>query len=309
MNSLSSVSSLHGLLTQLDTQTRHSFTVNSVSVSSSPSSSSLSSTSSSTQSSTTVSLSEEALYADLLAQIQASKVTSSGDANQQSFDSIYSDYISDLNPDTDYSTLTWLSDTPTSDSESRQALAQQAADYITNGQYSGTDETVSNPFDGLSRETLSNIAYNTSGNFTTAERLAAGKAMMSLDSRYDSQVYQETKYEADGSDKKKGIELKAELVTISGMSEAEKSAKGIDDNYIESKQEQLNDLETENAKSYSEVKYNNLSSGSENDLMMAMLDNEGNYRWETISSQAVFDNLAYFYPDISNMVSLTGKNE
>ena len=237
-----------------------------------------------TTTSATVSLSDYARYQDMLSQIKANKASSINGDNTLSMSALLSLYTSSLgNMNADF-----LNDAPNTTDPNRLALATQASDYIKAG-FQGKDAT--NPFTGLSRQTLSAVAYDTSGAFTSSERLAAYMAMDGLDSAYQSTVAQNTGYMTDSNDRET-VDISTRLKIISGMSDAEKQEKGITDSDISRLQDNLAKLQAASPLTYYKaLDYTNLVKSRASDLLVADSEGSGHVKWQLDSSMNIFNAL------------------
>lgn len=250
-----------------------------------------------TTTSSTVSLSDNARYQNMLSQIKANKVASSNGDNTLSMSALLSLYTSsqgNMNAD-------FFNDAPNTTDPNRLALATQASDYIKAG-FQGKDAT--NPFTGLSRQTLSAVAYDTSGAFTSSERLAAYMAMDGLDSAYKTKVAEQTGYMTDSNDRAT-VDMSTQLKIIGGMSDAEKQEKGITDSVIKQLQDNLAKSQAASPLTYYKpLDYANLVKSQNTDLLVAGSDGSGAVKWHTDSSIRIF-NAQHFgqeIPAISSMV-------
>lgn len=279
---MTSISSLNNILQNLNSGISNSVTSSSVSQTGSSAQSSAG-----RASSTKVSLSDDSRYQGLLSQIKANKVTSSGGYDTMSMSALENEFGNNLgNVNADF-----LNDKPDSTDPARLALASQASDYI-KSLYQGSDQG-KNPFDGLSRQTLSSIAYDKSGSFTSAERLAASFQMDAGDNNYRTSVNISTQGVISGNnDNYNIIDISSQLKIIDGMSDAEKSEKGITDDSIKQLQDKLNKLQsTDTDFQYTAKDYSNLVKAESTDLLIAQNNGNGNYTWATGSSTDVFSSM------------------
>ncbi|GKW22840.1 hypothetical protein PEC311524_04340 [Pectobacterium carotovorum subsp. carotovorum] len=222
-----------------------------------------------------VSLSDESIYKNLLTSIQTNTVESIDGMNKKGIKEIWEIVANGKgNAEADY-----LKDSPKSDDEARLALAKQAADYVVSG------ESGRNPFEGVERKTLSAIAYDESGSFTTSERYAAYLQLGKQDNSFENAVYSATSMGLDGDDI---VALKSKLILISGMSDAEKSAKGITQNIIDLNEFELTEMESKAGKIYQGLNYDNLKPDIAYDLLAAVKNADGNFSWQSQSSLTLF---------------------
>lgn len=111
-----------------------------------------------------------------------------------------------------------LKERPKSEDPTRLALTEQANQFAL-----GEGD---NPFSGFSRQTLSSIAYDDSGTYTTTEIAAAMREIQGDDKLFWDETYKridEAAIKNDNDDDSKPMELKAWIKLLSGMSEAEKA--------------------------------------------------------------------------------------
>lgn len=111
-----------------------------------------------------------------------------------------------------------LQERPNSEDPTRLALTEQANQFAL-----GEGD---NPFANFSRQTLSSIAYDDSGTYTTTEIAAAMREIQGDDKRFWDETYKridEAAIKNDNDDDTKPMELKAWIKLLSGMSEAEKA--------------------------------------------------------------------------------------
>lgn len=198
--------------------------------------------------------------------------------------------------------LRFLEDKPETDDAGRLSLAQEAADYIKGSQ-------AQNPFEGLSRQTLSAVAYERSGAWTTAERLSAFGQMNKLDGEYGNEVFFKTQ-SIDDYDVAT-VNLMTELKKIQGMSEAEKNEKLITKDSINAMQEKVEKSQADNKDKllqYTPLEYQNLVKSDLTDLLVAKETGYGGYKWETGSSAQLFDSMIEKNEkiNISSLVFLAG---
>ncbi|MEL0579010.1 hypothetical protein [Pectobacterium punjabense] len=239
----------------------------------------------STQPSTKVTLSEDSRYKDLLSQIKLNTVSSANGNNTKSLQELMDLSFGTVGK-TD-SDLSFLEDKPETNDPARLALAEQAANYIRD-KY----RQEKNPFEGLSREILSSVAYDRSGAWTAAERLAAEDQMARLDIEYGNEVFFETRGH-DGYDTEI-INLMTDLKKIDGMSEAEKEEKGITEESIEVMQNKVSEWQGKNKEKlfqYTPPDYKNIMKSDFIELLIAKENGNGVYNWETASSEQVFRNI------------------
>lgn len=204
--------------------------------------------------------------------------------SMSALENVFNNNLGNVNAD-------FLNDKPDSTVPARLALASQASDYI-KSLYQGSDQG-KNPFDGLSRQTLSSIAYDKSGSFTSAERLAASLQMDAGDNNYRTSVNISTQGVISGNnDNFNIIDISSQLKIIDGMSDAEKSEKGITDDSIKQLQDKLKKLQsTDTDFQYTAKDYSNLVKAENTDLLIAKNNGNGNYTWATGSSADVFNDM------------------
>ncbi len=88
------------------------------------------------------------------------------------------------------------------------------------------------------------------------------------------------------------IDISSQLKIIDGMSDAEKSEKGITDDSIKQLQDKLKKLQsTDTDFQYTAKDYSNLVKAENTDLLIAKNNGNGNYTWATGSSADVFNDM------------------
>lgn len=163
-----------------------------------------------------------------------------------------------------------LKERPTSDDSARLELAEQAVNYVV----SGGD----NPFSGVARNTLSNIAFNESGAFTAAERSAAMSEISVQDGAFwtqNSMLVNAAQSRGDDS-AVIGIITQANLTILGGMSETEKSMHSFTENSLTIELESLVDTEIP------AVDYENISSPTR-EIFAATRSSDGKATWSNFS--------------------------
>lgn len=110
-----------------------------------------------------------------------------------------------------------LKEIPNSDDPAGFELAEQAKNYVLAGG--------ENPFSGVARKTLSNIAFDESGAFTAAERFAAMSEISVRDGAFWTKNSEIVKAAQDQENYRAidGIITQANLKVLGGMTETEKS--------------------------------------------------------------------------------------
>lgn len=235
----------------------------------------------------------------LLAKIKLQSVNSIASNNTQSLCQLIALYSSraDVN-------AAFLTDQPQSSDPGRAALASQAAEYI-RASYRG--KALRNPFAGLSRKTVSLIAYNRSGAFTSAERLAAYDQINKLDCDYDNEVYNKTHLNRwQNAEYGKVVELATQLKKVAGMSEGEKQEKEITEELNNVTKRKIELLKEKYALRYKAVEYSNLVSSHDADLLFVSMSSAGTFIWKTAASENVYQLIKHHRAVItlSGMVSL-----
>ncbi|WP_158785012.1 hypothetical protein [Pantoea sp. BAV 3049] len=235
----------------------------------------------------------------LLAKIKLQSVNSIGSNNTQSLCQLIALYSSraDVN-------AVFLSDRPLSPDAGRAELASQAAEYI-RASYRG--KALRNPFTGLCRKTASLIAYNRSGAFTSAERLAAYDQINKSDGDYDNMVYNKTHLNSwQNAEYGKVVELATLLKKVAGMSEGEKQEKDITEELNSVIQRKIDLLEEKYALRYQAVEYANLVSPHRADLLIVSKTSAGVFTWKTAGSENLYQLIKHNRAAIalSGMVSL-----
>lgn len=163
-----------------------------------------------------------------------------------------------------------LKERPNSDDPARLELAEQAANYVV----SGGD----NPFSGVVRKTLSNIAFDESGTFTAAERSAAMSEISIRDGEFWTKTSELVKAAQGRGDNSavEGIITQANLNLLSGMSETEKSMHSFTEDSLTTKLESLVGTEIPT------VDYENISS-SAREIFTATRNSDGKAIWSNFS--------------------------
>lgn len=163
-----------------------------------------------------------------------------------------------------------LKEKPNSDDPGRLELAEQAANFVV----SGGD----NPFSGVARKTLSNIAYDESGTFTAAERSAAMSEISVRDGDFWSKTSDLVKDAQGRGDNRavEGIITQANLKLLSGMSETEKSMHSFTEDSLEIKLGNLAGAKIPTAD------YENISS-SAREIFTATRNSDGKATWSNFS--------------------------
>lgn len=184
----------------------------------------------------------------------------------------------------------FLLESPNSSDPSRLHLAKQAANYLSVSLYSGesvhNDVSSENPFASLDRKSLSTIAFDESGTFTSAERQVAFLEMTSRDVEYRNKTFD---LQAELTNKNDNVLWgqvtsylrDAELSTA--MTEAEKSWRNWpSEDELRSKAESL--AKSSGATLPALPAYENLSSNS---ALAAVSDSDGNSQWANVPLKSV----------------------
>ncbi|WP_350305388.1 hypothetical protein [Photorhabdus viridis] len=224
-------------------------------------------------------LSEHSLHQSFLDQIKSNTVSSVNNTNRIDIEKLYDIYFftrDSTEPD-------FLKDVPEKADKARLALSEQAADYIRSA-LEGKKGT--SPFDSLSRQALSSIAYDETGHYTSAERIAAYKQLSVNDTKFNNDVFDK---KSIASDKEiKIIDAQSKLTIISGMSESEKKSKGITLDEENKYKFEVIKYQEESIIKIKETNYNNLYNYMETDIIIAIDDGNDNYFWKTGSSKELY---------------------
>lgn len=167
-----------------------------------------------------------------------------------------------------------LKERPNSEDPTRLALTEQANQFAL-----GEGD---NPFANFSRQTLSSIAYDDSGTYTSTEVAAAMREIQSDDQLFWDETYKrinEAAIKNDNDDDTKPMELKAWIKLLSGMSEAEKATL---DFTSESLSIELNDWELAGFDVPDAVEYPELVE-PEAMVLAATTDKDGKAIWKQYS--------------------------
>ncbi|MDQ7735410.1 hypothetical protein QT231_22135 [Halomonas sp. SpR1] len=171
-------------------------------------------------------------------------ITSSSSTNFDSFLKNISHQLQELGEGAEI-----LLEKPNSANEERIAISEQAANYLLSKYYNAEplypESSSENPFAGLDRHSLSKIAFDDSGDFTSPERYLAFMEMTENDIDFRNKGFeleqerQEKQFETEDRQGKSenwgndidlqdiGVQIEESL--ISAMTEAEKNWRGISD--------------------------------------------------------------------------------
>lgn len=168
-----------------------------------------------------------------------------------------------------------LREVPNSDDPARLELAEQAKNYALAGG--------ENPFSGVARKTLSNIAFDDSGTFTAAERFAAMSEISVRDGEFWTKNYELVKSAQAREDHKTvySIITQANLKLLSGMSTTEKSMHSLTEDSLRI---QLGKLALDSKVSI--INYENLSSATK-ELFAATRNSDGKAIWTNLSLETL----------------------
>lgn len=167
-----------------------------------------------------------------------------------------------------------LKERPSSEDPTRLALTEQANQFAL-----GEGE---NPFSGFSRQTLSSIAYDDSGTYTTTEIAAAMQEIQDDDQLFWDETWKrinDAEIKNDNDNDTKPMLLKAQIKLLSGMSEGEKATL---DYTSESLNIELNDWELAGFHVADAVDYPELTE-PEAMVLAATTDKDGKAIWKQYS--------------------------
>lgn len=228
--------------------------------------------------------------------------TSSSSTNFDSFLKNISQQLKELGKEAEI-----LSEKPNSVNEERVAISEQAANYLLSKYYNTEspypDASSENPFAGLDRHSLSKIAFDDSGDFTSPERYLAFMEMTENDIDFRNKGFelkhekQETQLEMQdrqgkGDNSGNDIGVKIEESLISAMTEAEKNWRGISDSTEKDKNTLSNedtDKETSNT-STSLPEYNNGLKKAQDSFFAIISNDQGQYSLVSIDIQDITKN-------------------
>lgn len=178
-----------------------------------------------------------------------------------------------------------LKELPASSDPGRLNLAKQAANYLLTAQYGSKalydDASSDNPFSNLDRKSLSALAFDDSGAFTSAERQVAFFELSSRDVDFTNKVF-DTQPSIDKNDgvQTRVTSLLADASLASAMSAAELAWRGWpSSNELAAQAAALGES---SGKQSSELPaYQNLK-GSDNSVLAAVTDKKGLSSWQSI---------------------------
>lgn len=200
-----------------------------------------------------------------------------------------------------------LLEKPNSVNEERIAISEQAANYLLSKYYNAEspypEASSENPFSGLDRHSLSKIAFDDSGDFTSPERYLAFMEMTENDIDFRNKGFeleqerQEKQLEMHNRQEKSenwgnDIGVKIEENLISAMTEAEKNWRGISDSTEKDKNTLSNedtDRESSNI-SPSLPEYNNGLKKAQDSFFAIISNDQGQYSLVSIDIQDITKN-------------------
>ncbi|PMR73987.1 hypothetical protein C1H69_15045 [Billgrantia endophytica] len=183
-----------------------------------------------------------------------------------------------------------LLERPDSLDKNRLSIAEQAANHLLSKFYN-TDEpfpqaSSENPFAELDRHSLSKIAFDDSGDFTSAERYLAFLQMTENDTHFRNQMFELRRelYATEGDSGSVGnMARQTDAKLISGMTEAERAWRGVsapvENNRFPANNEELPELPA----------YTNGVKASLDSFFVVMGDEEGSVL-RSIDIRAVLEN-------------------
>lgn len=183
-----------------------------------------------------------------------------------------------------------LDEQPDSSDPARQKLAKQAANYLLS-QYAkpkAYDEvSAENPFSSLGRKTLSKIAFDDSGTFTSAERAVAFGEIEHRDNEFGTQVSEQIsmmsrKDESRSTLWARLIQSNARTTLLSEMSETERAFRGFGTEASERAIAAALKLETNGVSPPELPEYQNLREAKDS-VLAAVTDTQGLVAWKMIS--------------------------
>lgn len=210
--------------------------------------------------------------------------TTNSNASAASFDSFIQNMHSELSAKGKDADI--LKEIPKSNDPGRVGLAKQAANYLLNIQYGAEslydDASSDNPFESLDRKSLSSIAFDDSGAFTSAERQVAFFELSTRDAEFRIKVY-DTQPHISVSDGFQGqiTTLLADASLVSAMSEAEQSWREWPSSEELTARASLI-MDSSGKEAAPLPSYQNLK-GTDNSVLAAVTNKEGSTSWKNIS--------------------------
>ena len=183
-----------------------------------------------------------------------------------------------------------LSELPESNDPARLQLAKQAANYILAKSSESpmyNDASSENPFANLGRKTLSKIAFDDSGAYTSAERFAAFAEIEHRDGEFNSQVSAQISAMSRQDESKSAlwtqlIQSNAKATLLSEMSETERAFRGFGTEASERATAASLALETDGVKPPALPEYQNLREDKDS-ILATVTDTQGSVAWKMIS--------------------------
>ncbi|MBT2771182.1 hypothetical protein J7J47_02915 [Halomonas sp. ISL-60] len=196
---------------------------------------------------------------------------------------------------------------PNSANEERIAISEQAANYLLSKYYNAEplylESSSENPFAGLDRHSLSKIAFDDSGDFTSPERYLAFMEMTENDIDFRNKGFelaqekQEKQLEMQDRQGKSenwvndlGVQIEESL--ISAMTEAEKNWRGISDSTEKNKNTSSNadkDIKPSNITT-SLPEYNNGLKKAQDSFFAIISNDQGQHSLVSIDIQEINKN-------------------
>lgn len=223
--------------------------------------------------------------------------TSSSSANFDSFLKNISEQLQELGNEAEI-----LLEKTNSSNEGRIAISEQAANYLLSKYYNTEspypEASSENPFAGLDRHSLSKIAFDDSGDFTSPERYLAFMEMTENDIAFRNDSL-DKENELNDSEKdltqkslSNTIAAQAEASLISAMTDAEKSWRRISDS-SEKDKNTLSDAGTDEKASNittSLPEYNNGLKKAQDSFFAIISNNQGQHSLVSIDIQDITKN-------------------
>ncbi len=183
-----------------------------------------------------------------------------------------------------------LSELPESNDPARLQLAKQAANYILAKSSESpmyNDASSENPFANLGRKTSSNISFDDSGAYTSAERFAAFAEIEHRDGEFNSQVSAQISAMSRQDESKSAlwtqlIQSNAKATLLSEMSETERAFRGFGTEASERAIAASLALEANGVRLPTLPEYQNLREDKDS-ILASVTDTQGTTAWKMIS--------------------------
>lgn len=231
----------------------------------------------------TLSIDPKAINA--LIQKQEDKVNLKSAADFRDFLKRFHDELRDAKKDSKM-----LNELPESSDPARLSLAKQAANYIlktSDEPLAYGDVSAKNPFSELGRKTLSNIAFDDSGAYTSAERFVAFAEIEHRDQEFGKKITEQIatmsrKDESRSTLWTRLIQSNAHATLLSEMSETERAFRGFGTEASERAIAAALKLETNGVSPPELPEYQNLREAKDS-VLAAVTDTQGLVAWKMIS--------------------------